>query len=347
MDFGTVPLDQAEGAVLAHSVNHAGRRMAKGKLLTPADLALLAAAGISHVMVARPGPGDIGEDAAALRLARALVADPATAGLAIAPAHGGRVNLKAQWPGLLDYDPAAILALNRVDPAITLAVLAPLARVGPGMLAGTVKIIPYALPEADLARACARAGAALRIRPVRLGSAGLILTETPGEGPAPGSGQARPGDGAPGKLAAKARAAVAGRLAALGMTLAGVVTVPHEAAALAEAITRIPGEMVLILTEAATSDLRDTAPEALRRAGGRVTRFGIPVDPGNLLFHGTLGPRPVIGLPGCTRSPALNGADWVLERLACGIPLDDEAIAAMSIGGLLKEIPQRGRPRED
>lgn len=341
MDFGTVPLDQAEGAVLAHSVNHAGRRMAKGKLLTPADLALLAAAGISHVMVARPGLGDIGEDAAALRLARALVADPAAAGLAIAPAHGGRVNLKAQRPGLLDYDPAAILALNRVDPAITLAVLAPLARVSPGMLAGTVKIIPYALPEADLARACARAGAALRIRPVRLGSAGLILTETPGKAPA------RPGDDTPGKLAAKARAAVAGRLAALGMTLAGVVTVPHEAAALAEAITRIPGEMVLILTEAATSDLRDTAPEALRRAGGRVTRFGIPVDPGNLLFHGTLGPRPVIGLPGCTRSPALNGADWVLERLACGIPLDDEAIAAMSIGGLLKEIPQRGRPRED
>ena len=130
------------------------------------------------------------------------------------------------------------------------------------------------------------------------------------------------------------------------MTLAGVVTVPHETAALAEAITRIPGEMVLILTEAATSDLRDTAPEALRRAGGQVTRFGIPVDPGNLLFHGTLGPRPVIGLPGCTRSPALNGADWVLERLACGVALDDAAIAAMGVGGLLKEIAQRGRLRD-
>lgn len=342
MDFGSVPLAQAEGAVLAHSVNHAGRRMAKGQLLTPADLAQLAAAGISHVMVARPGPGDIDEDAAALRVARALVPDPAAAGLAIAPAHGGRVNLKAQWPGLLDFDPAAIVALNRVDPAITLAVLAPLARVGPGTLAGTVKIIPYAVPGADLARACACAcaGAALRVRPVRLASAGLILTETPGEAPS------RPGDGPPGKLAAKARAAVAGRLRALGMDLAGVVTVPHEAAPLAAALARIPGEMVLILTEAATSDIRDTAPAALRLAGGHVTRFGIPVDPGNLLFHGMLGPRPVIGLPGCVRSPALNGADWVLERLACGMTLDDAAIAAMGVGGLLKEIPQRGRLRE-
>lgn len=350
MEFATVSLDRAQGAVLAHSVNFAGRRMAKGQVLAAADLALLAAAGVSHVTVARPAPGDIGEDAAALRLASALVPDPQAAGLAIAPAHAGRVNLKATRPGLLDFDPEMIHALNRVDPAITLAVLAPLTRVGPGMLAATVKIIPYAVPDADLARAEARATDALRVRPVRFASAGLILTETPGEGPA------RPGDGAPGKLAVKARASVAGRLRALGMDLAAVVTVPHEAAAIAEALTRIPGDMVLILTEAATSDIRDTAPAALRRAGGQVIRFGIPVDPGNLLFLGTLGPgspgletlgaRPVIGLPGCVRSPALNGADWVLERLACGIALDDAAIAAMGVGGLLKEIPQRGRLRE-
>lgn len=340
MEFGTVPLGSAEGAVLAHSVNCAGRRLAKGQVLTAADLALMAAGGVSHVTVARPGPGDIGEDAAAARLAAALVPDPQAAGLVIVPAHGGRVNLKASRPGLFDFDAEAVHALNRVDPAITLAVLPPLTRVAPGMLAGTVKIIPYAVPGADLARASARAGAALRVRPVQLGSAGLILTETPGEAPP------RPGDGPPGKLAAKARGAVAGRLRALGMDLAGVITVPHQAEPLADAIARIPGEMVLILTEAATSDIRDTAPAALRLAGGHVARFGIPVDPGNLLFHGTHGSRPVIGLPGCVRSPALNGADWVLERLACGMVLDDAMVAALGVGGLLKEIPQRGRLRD-
>jgi molybdenum cofactor cytidylyltransferase len=54
----------------------------------------------------------------------------------------------------------------------------------------------------------------------------------------------------------------------------------------------------------------------------------------------------VIGLPGCARSPALNGADWVLERLACGIGVTDEDIAAMGVGGLLKEIPIRPQPRD-
>jgi molybdenum cofactor cytidylyltransferase len=104
--------------------------------------------------------------------------------------------------------------------------------------------------------------------------------------------------------------------------------------------------MLLILTGTATSDLHDTAPEAVRRAGGQVARFGMPVDPGNLLFLGALGGRPVIGLPGCARSSALNGADWVLERLACGLEVTGDDIAAMGVGGLLKEIPTRPEPRE-
>ena len=72
----------------------------------------------------------------------------------------------------------------------------------------------------------------------------------------------------------------------------------------------------------------------------------MPVDPGNLLFLGHLGAKPVIGLPGCARSPALNGADWVMERLICGIDVSDADIAAMGVGGLLKETAARGRKRQ-
>ena len=74
----------------------------------------------------------------------------------------------------------------------------------------------------------------------------------------------------------------------------------------------------------------------------------MPVDPGNLLFLGRLAARPVIGLPGCARVPALNGADWVLERLICGRARQRRRTSpAMGVGGLLKEIPHRGRqPRE-
>jgi molybdenum cofactor cytidylyltransferase len=45
-----------------------------------------------------------------------------------------------------------------------------------------------------------------------------------------------------------------------------------------------------------------------------VERTGMPVDPGNLLVLGEVGGTPVIGAPGCARSPKVNGFDWVLDR---------------------------------
>lgn len=332
MRFGPVPPDQAEGAILAHSVAlPGGGRLRKGLVLGRAEVAALAAAGLARVVVARPDPGDVAEDAAAARLAAALVPDPEAAGLAVSAAFTGRVNLNAARPGVLDFDPAAVHALNRVDPAITLATLAPLTRVTPGLLCGTVKIITYAVGGAALDRACTVARGGLRVRPVMRRTAGLILTGLGDEDA---------------KLARKGRRAVEGRLAALGIELAGLTLVAHEEADIAEALARLPGEIALILTGTATSDLNDTAPNAVRSVGGQVARFGMPVDPGNLLFLGVQGGRPVIGLPGCVRSPALNGADWVLERIACGVEVGDDAIAAMGVGGLLKEIPIRPQPRE-
>ncbi|MCB2115391.1 MAG: molybdopterin-binding protein [Rhodobacteraceae bacterium] len=332
MKFGPVPLDEAAGAVLAHSLRIGGRKLAKGKVLTGAEVAAIRAEGISQVMVARLEPGDVGEDAAAGMLARALVPDEAAARLRLTEAHTGRVNLHAVVPGIVELDMAAIHLLNRIDPSLTLATLAPFTRVTPGMLVGTVKVIAYAVAGAALDAAARAAAGAIRVRPVSLRTAGLILTFTGEEGED--------------KLAKKGQAAIAARLAILGMALSEVRRVPHETRAIAGALGALQGDLALVLTGAATSDLHDVAPEAVRAAGGTVARFGMPVDPGNLLFHGRLGARPVIGLPGCARSPALNGADWVLERIACGLEVTDDDIAGMGVGGLLKEIPIRPAPRE-
>jgi molybdenum cofactor cytidylyltransferase len=329
MKFGPVLLDQALGAILAHSVPLPGSRLRKGAVLTDIDIATLQAAGMTEVTVAVLDAGDVVEDIAATRLAQALV--PGDQGLSLTDAFTGRVNLKAVGPGIVALDAAAIHALNCIHPSITLATLPPYARVVAGTLVGTVKIIAYAVPEDALLAAEAAARAAIRILPVMRRSAGLLLTEVPGQD---------------GKLAAKGKRAIEARLRALGMVLAEIRVVAHDVGPIADALTQMSGDILLILTGSATSDLYDTGPEAVRLAGGHVARFGMPVDPGNLLFHGTLRQRPVIGLPGCARSPALNGADWVLERYACGLQVTDGDIAAMGVGGLLKEISVRGQPRD-
>ncbi|MFD0858106.1 molybdopterin-binding protein [Roseovarius aquimarinus] len=325
MKFGPVPLAEAEGAILAHSEAVPGGRLRKGLCLDAGHVAQLAEAGLNEVTVARLGPEDIGEDAAAEALARALA--EGAEGIRLSAPGTGRVNLIAEGPGVVRIDAAAIDAANTVDPMITVATVPQLAQMGRGGMVATVKIISYAVDGAALTRACDISRGALRLAAPQRRSATLIVTET----------AAGPGD--------KGRDAIAARLEALEMELAEVIHVPHETLPLAEALGRATGEIVLILTASATSDAHDTGPEALRAAGGSVTRFGMPVDPGNLLFLGDLGPRPVIGLPGCARAPSLNGADWVLARIACGIEVGSGDIARMGVGGLLKEIPSRPMPR--
>jgi molybdenum cofactor cytidylyltransferase len=338
MRFGPIPVAEAEGAILAHSVDLGGKRLRKGVMLEGAHLAALSAAGHHTVIVARLDDSDVHENDAAAALAAALVPDPEAAGLRLTAPFTGRVNLIATGPGVAVMDAAALTAVNGVDPMITLATVPPFHQMAEGGMVATVKIISYGVARADLDRACA-AGAGQGAGTIRLAkpvlrTATLIVTEIGGgldstEATTPDKGQS----------------AIAARLTALGMRLDRVVTVPHRIAELAEAIAAATSDLVLILTGSATSDISDVGPAALRLAGGQVERFGMPVDPGNLLFLGRLGARAVIGLPGCARSPALNGADWVLSRVSCGLAVSGQDIAAMGIGGLLKEIPTRPMPR--
>lgn len=327
MKFGPVPSPEAEGAILAHSLQLPDQKLRKGLLLEAGHVAALIAAGVAEVTVARLETGDMHEDAAADALAQALVPDPEAAGLSLSKAFTGRVNITANGPGVVSLNQRALVAMNAIDPMITLATVPAYQQMTKGGMVGTVKVISYGVSRRDIEKACAVAKGAMRLRPPVHRTAALIVTDIPG-----GAGL-------------KGQQAIADRIVALGMELVEVKLVPHREADLSAALKEVAADMALILTASATSDAYDVAPQAVRLAGGRVERFGMPVDPGNLLFLGQLGARPVIGLPGCARSPALNGADWVLSRVACGIDVTGQDIAEMGVGGLLKEIPTRPMPR--
>lgn len=327
MKFGPCPVGEAAGAILAHSLNAGGLKFRKGRHLSAEDVASLQAAGVKRVTVARLEPGDVGEDDAAERLA-ARLGGP---GLRVSAPFTGRANVHAETAGVLEVDAEAVARLNGIDEGITLATVPRHSRVAARQLLGTVKIIPYAVPGEKLAEAEAcLAASPFRLHPFRLREARLILTETPGMKRS---------------LLEKAEGAVAARLSALGVGLTEVVTVPHETGAVETALAAGRAELTLLFSGSATSDREDVCPAALVAAGGRIDRFGMPVDPGNLLFLGTLDGAPVVGLPGCARSPALNGADWVLERIVAGLAVTSEDISEMGVGGLLKEIPIRPQPR--
>lgn len=329
MEFGSVPVSEAGGAVLAHSIALPEGRLKKGTVIEADHVAALSGAGVERITVARMGAEDLGENDAALMLAEALV--DGAEGLRLSKPFTGRVNIHATTIGLAHLDAERLHAVNAVDDMVTLATVPAWHRMGEGGMVGTVKVIAYGAARASVEKAAELGRGAVRLAPVVTPDATLIVTTH---------------DAGSSEETGKGFRAIEGRLSALGMTLADTVKVPHEAGAVAEAIGRATSSMVLVLTASATSDPADVGPEAVRLAGGQVTRFGMPVDPGNLLFYGRLADdRPVIGLPGCARSPAMNGADWVLERLAAGHPPTRAEVGAMGVGGLLKEIPTRKQPR--
>lgn len=336
MKFGSVPVAAAEGAILAHSVEAADPicydsltyKIAKGTVLTAQHVVDLRANDVAEITVARLEKGDLHEDIAAARIAAALMGTSLQAD----GAATGRVNLRAASAGIVQVDAKAIAKVNRLNPAITVATVAPWARLAARGLAVTVKIIPFGVDARDVEQACAVGKGAVALREGVVGSASLIETVI--------------GEGAQSAVPDKGRWSVKGRLDPFSVLLSDRIVVPHRVDAIAEALCDAPGDLLLILTGSATSDINDTAPAAVRAAGGEILHYGMPVDPGNLLFVGRLGEKIVIGLPGCARSPALNGADWVMERIICGIAPEDLDIPAMGVGGLLKEIPSRPRPRE-
>jgi len=334
MKFGEVPVAEAEGAILAHSLRIGTIALKKARVLSRADLDLITEAGLSRIVVARLEAGDVGEDEAARLVAASAAGDE------IEPAapFTGRANLFAKARGLLVFDRERLDRLNLVDEAITLGTLPPFAVVEPRMMVGTVKIIPFAAP-AEAVERCVEAarsvGPLLRVAPFQPHSVGLIQTRLPGLKES---------------ILDKTREVTEGRLKALGCRLVVEERCGHETAELAPLIRDAMGhgiDILLIHGASAILDRRDVIPAAIVAAGGRVDHFGMPVDPGNLLLLGHVNARPVLGLPGCARSPKVNGFDWVLERLVAGLPVGPAEIMRMGSGGLLAEIPSRPLPRAE
>jgi molybdenum cofactor cytidylyltransferase len=328
--FGPVPVEEAVGAIAAHSVRSGEAVVRKGSTLREEDARRLRAAGIDSVVAVRLDPGDVGEDAAALRLAEALAGEHA----AVERPFTGRSNLFATRAGILMVDRAVIDGVNAVDEAITAATLPAYKPVVEGEMIGTVKIIPYAVAGALLDRALAAAGpGGIRVAPYALSRVGVISTLMPG---------------LKASVVDKTLAVLGRRLEPAGAAVTDEARVAHDASALARAIAAQAAggnDLIVVFGASAIADRRDVIPAALEAAGGTVEHFGMPVDPGNLLLVGQIGGKPVIGAPGCARSPKENGFDWVLQRLLAGVPVTRADIAGLGVGGLLMEIVSRPQPR--
>jgi molybdenum cofactor cytidylyltransferase len=334
MKFGAIPVAEARGGTAVHTIRRDNLVLKKGTVIGESEIKALQDAGIAEIVVSQLEPGDIPEDRAAAEIAAACAGD----GIRLDKAFTGRCNLFARSGGVLVIDRDAVDRLNRVDESVTLATLPAFKPVVEGEMIATVKIIPFAVPQSLRDRAVAVAQSArplIRVTPYCIKKVGVISTLLPGLAD---------------KVIDKTVAIAAERFAPAGARIIAERRVAHEQGAVAAAIDdvlREGAELVIIFGASAIADRRDVVPAALEQAGGRIDHFGMPVDPGNLLLIGNANDKPVIGAPGCARSPKENGFDWVLMRLLAGLRVSREDITGMGVGGLLMEIVTRPQPREE
>ena len=333
MKFGAVPIADAEGLILAHRTVAGEVTFKKGHALSAEDITILADAGVRRVTGALLEEGDVAEDDAALILAECVHG----VGLRLSEAHTGRCNVVAAQDGVVLINRERITRANMVSADITVATVPPTAAVASGQIAATIKIIPFAVAQSDLQTVLTLLTEddfpALSLAGYEPLHFGLISTTLPH---------------LKASVVEKTEAITRARVAEVNGQTVFTSDAPHSTADVRESIKAalVAGsEVILIAAASATVDREDEVPRAIKEAGGRLIHFGMPVDPGNLLLLAEIEGRPVIVLPGCARSPKLNGLDWVLQRLAAGISVEPEDIMQMGVGGLLVDTPQRPLPR--
>jgi probable molybdopterin binding protein len=310
------------GAILTRDLRIAGQRWRKGRRLSADDLLAIGTADPGPaVTVLIAEPGELHEDDAAIRLARA-VAGP---NLEIRGPNESRLDLVAASDGVVTVQVADLERINRLDPLEVFTVFDGQI-VQRGDLVASVKVAPHVV-DASIVEAGARI-AGFGSNPIVSVAAfvpravGVIVKETV-------RGTARE------RFERSIRAKVEG----LGSRIIDIVYVEDDPDAVETAVDRFSrgaDTADLILTAgSASTDPTDAFFTAIAALGGRLVRRGVPSHPGSMLWLARVGGTSILGLPTCGAYSKATAADLLLPRLLAGEPASERTVARLGHGGIL------------
>ncbi len=310
------PTAQSEKCIARHNISDAtGRRLvSKGRVITAADVALLQLHAIELVHVVELDADDIDEHTAATLVAVRC----SHGGVRILPPHHGRVDILADEGGVCVVSDALLTDWHAID-GVTIATVAGWSAVTVGQRIATVKILPFALPRQVIAETPAPA---ITVRPFVRRRVAIIMIGN---------------DAICARLQRTHIPPLQARLIPVHATVVAMIQCEADSQAVAQALLQATACADIVMTVAETSimDRDDVMPQGLLRAGGTITCYGAPVEPGNLLLLGQLAGIPVIGTPGCIRGHTRNVVDELLPRIVADCLPTARDVYALANGGLL------------
>lgn len=326
-----VPVQDAVGMVLPHDLTRIapgefkGRAFKKGHVIRPEDVGPLLAMGKEHIYALDLSPGQVHEDDAAQRIARAA----AGPGLTLTAVCEGRVNLVAARDGLLRVDVARLARINSIEQVVFATLHTNQFVPGGRPVAGT-RVVPLVAEEATVAAVesvCAEAGPVVDVLALKPARVGLVITGS---------------EIFHGRIQDKFGPVVRRKFSELGSTVLDQVLTSDRVDLTVAAILDLAarGADMVVCTGGMSVDPDDQTPASIRAAGAEVVAYGSPTFPGAMFLLAYLGHVPVLGLPGCVMYHRASIFDLVVPRLLAGERLSRADVVALGHGGFCAACPE-------
>jgi molybdenum cofactor synthesis domain-containing protein len=325
-----IKVEDAVGLKLAHDHTQIlpgkfkGARFRRGHLLRRSDIPKLLDMGKKEVYVLTLAPGEVHEDDAARRMARAA----AGRSLKLRPPREGKVDFITKTFGLLKVHVGALEKINRIG-AIILSTRHNRSIVRAGDVVAGTRIIPLFIRESKVARSediCRRLGPIIEVVPIRPKRMGILVTGS---------------EIVEGRIRDRSAAIVAGKAEAMGSKVTRTAVVTDDPSLIAAEIGRMKkaGCQVIVTTGGLSVDPDDVTLAGIRRSGAEVVFYGTPVLPGAMFAYARLGKTVILGTPACVVHDPVTALDIFLPRVLADDPVSAGDVAPLGHGGLCLRCP--------
>jgi len=324
-----VKASEAVGMVLGHDLTGVipgewkGPVLRKGHVIEEGDIPLLLRTGNDYVWIIELGEGELHEDEAAERLARAA----AGPGLELTPPKEGKVLIKARERGLLKVNRELVDQVNlRGD--LILSTLHDNIPCEEGATVAATRVVPLVIKaeEVEWAEELLGGKKALELKAYLSKRVGVVVTGN---------------EVYYGRIPDAFEATVGKKLERYEGHLLEKLLAPDDPDVIAERILALKerGAEVILTTGGLSVDPGDVTAEGVRRAGAEVISYGSPVLPGAMFLYALLDGVPVLGLPACVFYHPTTLFDLLFPRVMVGEVLTREDIRRLGYGGLCLNCP--------
>ncbi len=318
-----IKVEDAVGRELCHDITamrdgFKGAAFKRGHIIQKEDIEELLNLGKRYVFIWEENAGEIHEEEAALRIARAIQ----TEGTHYTDVSEGKIVMLADHRGMLRVDTELLREINSIGD-ITVSTLPDHYPVEEGARLASMRIVPLVTEESQILRLeeLCRNKKLVELKAYHERKAGVIITGS---------------EVYTGRIRDKFEPVIREKLKQYPGEIIGVTICDDDLDMIVSAArTHLKnGADFLIFTGGMSVDPDDLTPTAVRMLGAKIITHGVPAQPGNMTLTAYLEDIPVLGVPGAAISMPTTIFDVLLPQIYAKIPLTKEDLIRLGDGGL-------------